>query len=79
MKRKQTPRTDFIGSIILNLMCVVLLLYGIRMGLDDTVVVLLAVLTGGVIFKTLNTVIRFRRLTGNWPNLRYEDLVGDKR
>lgn len=78
MKRKQTPRTDLIGSIILNLGCIVLLVNAMQRGLDATYLVLMAVFTGAVIFKTLGAVLKFKHMTGHFPNLKYDDLIKPK-
>ena len=78
MKRRKTPRTDLIGSIILNLGCIVLLANGVQRGLEATYLVLMAVFTGAVIFRTLGAVLQFKRMTGHFPNLKYDDLIKPK-
>lgn len=75
MRRKQTPRTDLISSILLNVGCVLLMVNAVSMKMDDTIVVLMAAFTGACIFKTLGAVLKFKKLTGHLPNLKYESLI----
>ena len=75
MKRKQSPRTDLISSILLNAGCVLLMVNAVSMKMDDTIVVLMAAFTGACIFKTLGAVLKFKKLTGHFPNLKYESLI----
>ena len=74
-RKERTPRTDLIGSILLNIGCVLLLMNGVDMGLDKTYVVLMGAFTGACIFKTISAVWRFKKLTGHWPNLKYDGLL----
>lgn len=75
MRRKQTPRTDLISSILINIGCVLLLVNSVNSQADHTIVVLMGVFTGACIFKTLSAVWKFKKLTGHFPNLKYESLI----
>lgn len=75
MRRKQTPRTDLISSILLNVGCALLMVNAVSMKMDDTIIVLMAAFTGACIFKTLGAVLKFKKLTGHFPNLKYESLI----
>ena len=75
MRRKQTPRTDLISAILLNIGCVLLLVNALNSQSDNTIVVLMGVFTGACIFKTLGAVWKFKKLTGHFPNLKYESLI----
>ena len=41
MRRKQTPRTDLISSILINIGCVLLLVNAVNSQSDNTIVVLI--------------------------------------
>lgn len=75
MRRKQTPRTDLISSILLNVGCVLLMVNAVRMKSDATIILLMAAFSGACIFKTLGACLKFKKLTGHFPNLKYETLI----
>ena len=75
MKRKQTPRTDLMAAIIINIGCVLLLVYGIDTGMDDMIIFMMVAVTGVCISKTLGAVRKFKKMTGHFPNLKYESLI----